>query len=74
MFGSILWYLRDFINRAAVTEWMSGIPLLKIFKFDAVCVTIINEGTIIILVIIVIRVFKLSSLVLFDADPNYILL
>ncbi len=58
MFGSILWYLRDFINRAAVTEWMSGIPLLKIFKFDAEFVTIINAGTIILLVLIVSRVCK----------------
>lgn len=58
MFGSILWYLRDFINRTPVTEWMSNIPLLKIFTFDAEFVTIINAGTIIILVVLVSRIVK----------------
>jgi len=58
MFGSILWYLRDFINRTPVTEFMSKIPLLKIFEFDAEFVTIINAGTIILLVLIVSRVCK----------------
>ena len=56
MFGSILWYMRDFINRSVITQWMSGIPFLKLFEFDAEFVTIINAGTIILLVLIVSRV------------------
>jgi POT family proton-dependent oligopeptide transporter len=58
MFGSVLWYLRDFIDRAVVTEWMSRIPLLRIFEFDAEFVTIINAGTIILLVLIISRICK----------------
>ncbi len=58
MFGSILWYLRDFIYRAPVTEFMSKIPFLKIFTFDAEFVTIINAGTIILLVVLVSRIVK----------------
>jgi proton-dependent oligopeptide transporter, POT family len=58
MFGSILWYLRDFIHRAPVTEFMSTIPFLKIFTFDAEFVTIVNAGTIILLVVLVSRIVK----------------
>jgi dipeptide/tripeptide permease len=58
MFGSVLWYLRDFINRNPVTEFMSRIPLLRIFEFDAEFVTVINAGTIILLVILVSRIAK----------------
>ncbi|MEE9390077.1 MAG: MFS transporter, partial [Candidatus Aminicenantaceae bacterium] len=35
MFGSILWYLRDFIYRAPMDSFMQKIPLLRPFKFDA---------------------------------------
>ncbi len=58
MFGSALWYLRDFVNRAIVTEYMSHIPILKMFTFDAEFVTIVNAGTIILLVILVSRICR----------------
>lgn len=55
-FGSVLWYLRDFITRSRVDEFMAnlGIP----FKFDAEHVTVINAGTIILLVVLVSRITK----------------
>lgn len=56
MFGSVLWYMRDFINRSVVTDWMSGIFFLRLFTFDAEFVTIINAGTIILLVLLVSRI------------------
>ena len=58
MFGSVLWYLRDFIYRAPVDRFMQKIFLLKPFKFDAEFVTIINAGTIVLLVILVSRIVK----------------
>ncbi|MBN1224208.1 MAG: MFS transporter [Candidatus Aminicenantes bacterium] len=58
MFGSILWYMRDFINRTPVTEFMKKVAFLRIFEFDAEFVTIINAGTIILLVLIVSRITK----------------
>ena len=58
MFGSILWYLRDFIFRAPVDRFMQKIPFLKPFKFDAEFVTIINAGTIVLLVVLVSRIVK----------------
>ncbi|UCH82976.1 MAG: MFS transporter, partial [Candidatus Latescibacterota bacterium] len=58
MFGSALWYLRDFVNRTIVTEWMAGIPILKYFVFDAEFVTIVNAAVIILLVIPVSRICK----------------
>ncbi|MGB2907908.1 MAG: MFS transporter [Candidatus Aminicenantaceae bacterium] len=56
LFGSVLWYMRDFINRSVVTDWMSGIFFLKLFEFDAEFVTIINAGVIILLVLLISRV------------------
>ncbi len=56
MFGSVLWYMRDFINRSVVTDWMSDIFFLKLFTFDAEFVTIINAGTIILLVLLISRI------------------
>ena len=56
MFGSVLWYLRDFVHRAPVDKFMQKIFLLKPFKFDAEFVTIINAGTIVLLVILVSRI------------------
>ncbi len=53
MFGSILWYLRDFIYRTPVDRFMQKIPLLRPFKFDVEFVTIINAGTIVLLVVLV---------------------
>jgi len=58
MFGSILWYLRDFINRSPVTAAMAKLPILKLFEFDAEFVTIINAGTIILLVVLISRIVK----------------
>jgi len=58
MFGSILWYLRDFIYRAPVDQFMQKVPFLKAFKFDAEFVTIINAGTIVLLVVLVSRIVK----------------
>lgn len=51
MFGSILWYMVDFIYRAPVDKFMAriGIP----FKFDPGHVTVINALTIVLLVIVV---------------------
>ncbi len=58
MFGSVLWYLRDFIYRAPVDAFMQKIPILRPFKFDAEFVTIINAGTIVLLVVLVSRIAK----------------
>jgi len=58
MFGSILWYLRDFINRTPVTAFMKKIAILRIFEFDAEFVTVINAGTIILLVLLVSHITK----------------
>jgi len=58
MFGSVLWYLRDFIYRAPVDAFMQKIPFLRPFKFDAEFVTIINAGTIVLLVVLVSRITK----------------
>jgi dipeptide/tripeptide permease len=55
-FGSVLWYLRDFIDASPVDRFFAGlgIPL----KFDAEHVTVINAGTIILLQILVSRVVR----------------
>ncbi len=55
-FGTVLWYLRDFIYRAPVDRFFQslGIPL----KFDAEHVTVINAGTIILLVVFISHLVK----------------
>jgi len=59
-FGSVLWYLRDFVDKAPVDALGKidrarfGIP----FSFDAEHVTVINAGTIILLQVVVSRIFK----------------
>lgn len=55
-FGSVLWYLRDFVNTAPIDQLFAsiGIPL----KFDAEHVTVINAGTIILLQVVVSRIMK----------------
>ena len=55
-FGSVLWFLRDFVNTAPIDEAFAsiGIPL----KFDAEHVTVVNAGTIILLQVIVSRIVK----------------
>jgi POT family proton-dependent oligopeptide transporter len=55
-FGSVLWYLRDFVDAGPVDRLFAsiGIPL----KFDAEHVTVINAGTIILLQVLVSRIVK----------------
>ena len=57
MFGSILWYMNDFINKAPVNEFMARLGFSG-FDFDPGHVTVINAGTIILLVLIISRVVK----------------
>jgi dipeptide/tripeptide permease len=56
-FGSVLWYLRDFVDRAPVSAALSSI-LPWTFTFDAEHVTVINAGTIILLQVLVSRIVK----------------
>jgi dipeptide/tripeptide permease len=55
-FGSVLWFLRDFVDPRPVDALFAsmGIPL----KFDAEHVTVINAGTIILLQVAVSRIVK----------------
>jgi dipeptide/tripeptide permease len=55
-FGSVLWYLRDFVDPLPVNRFFAsfGVPL----KFDAEHVTVVNGGTIILLQVLVSRVVK----------------
>jgi dipeptide/tripeptide permease len=61
-FGSILWYLRDFVDRApvsgAVTSLLHSLGLQASFTFDAEHVTVINAGIIILLQVVVSRIVK----------------
>ncbi len=61
-FGSVLWYLRDFVDRApvsaALTSAFQSVGLPWTFVFDAEHVTVINAGTIILLQVIVSRIVK----------------
>ncbi len=61
-FGSVLWYLRDFVDNApvsaAVTSWLAAIGLDWQFEFDAEHVTVINAGTIILLQVVVSKIVK----------------
>jgi dipeptide/tripeptide permease len=61
-FGSVLWYLRDFVDKApvsaAVTSMLGTLGLDVTFTFDAEHVTSINAGTIILLQVIVSRLVK----------------
>ncbi|MCX6553004.1 MAG: MFS transporter, partial [Acidobacteria bacterium] len=61
-FGSVLWYLRDFVDGTPVNTAINGllgaIGVGATFKFDAEHVTVINAGTIILLQVIVSRVVK----------------
>jgi POT family proton-dependent oligopeptide transporter len=51
-FGSILWYLRDFIDPTPVNNFFARIGL-EGYRFDAQHVTVINAGTIVVLQIVV---------------------
>ena len=61
-FGSVLWYLRDFIDgapvSAAITSLLGAIGFDVQFTFDAEHVTVINAGTIILLQVLVSRIVK----------------
>lgn len=55
-FGSVLWYLRDFVDKGPVDRLLNslGIP----FTFGAEHITVINAGTIILLQVLVSRIVK----------------
>ena len=61
-FGSVLWYLRDFVNRepvsTAVTSFFASLGLNWKFTFDAEHVTVINAGMIILLQVLVSRIVR----------------
>jgi POT family proton-dependent oligopeptide transporter len=61
-FGSVLWYMRDFVDPTpvshAVTALLSGVGLPWKFDFDAEHVTVINAATIILLQLGVSRVVE----------------
>jgi hypothetical protein len=61
-FGSVLWYLRDFVDGAPVDTAINGIlaslGIGATFKFDSEHVTVINAGTIILLQVFVSRIVK----------------
>ncbi|MFO7914825.1 MAG: MFS transporter [Candidatus Krumholzibacteriales bacterium] len=59
-FGTVLWYLRDFIDPAPVNNFFARIGI-EGFRFDAEHVTVINAGTIVLLQIfvnIIVKRFK----------------
>ncbi|MFH0990893.1 MAG: MFS transporter [bacterium] len=55
-FGTVLWFLRDFVNKTPVNEAFAAIGIS--FSFDAEHVTVINAGTIILLQVLVSRIVK----------------
>ena len=55
-FGSVLWFLRDFVDKAPVNRFFAGLGIP--FSFDAEHVTAINAGTIILLQVLVSRIVK----------------
>ena len=55
-FGSVLWYLRDFVDKAPVNQFFAGLGIP--FNFDVEHVTVINAGTIILLQVLVSRLVK----------------
>ena len=61
-FGTVLFYLRDFVDRtpvsAAVSSALHAAGLSWTFTFDAEHVTVINAGTIILLQVFVSRIVK----------------
>ena len=62
-FGSVLWYLRDFVDRepvsAGVTSLFRAVGVPWTFTFDAEHVTVVNAGTIILLQVFISRIVKL---------------
>jgi len=61
-FGSMLWYLRDFVDKAPVSAAVNaGLRALGVpwtFALDSEHVTVINAGTIILLQVVVSRIVK----------------
>jgi dipeptide/tripeptide permease len=61
-FGTVLYYLRDFVDRApvslALTSALHAVGLSWTFTFDAEHVTVINAGTIILLQVVVSWIVK----------------
>ncbi len=55
-FGSVLWYLRDFVDPTPINEFFGRLGIA--FSFDAEHVTVINAGTIVLLQIVVSRIVK----------------
>jgi len=59
-FGTVLWYLRDVIDKEpvsrAITALLRGIGLDVAFRFDIEHVTVINAGTIVLLQVLVSRI------------------
>ena len=55
-FGSVLWFLRDYIDPAPMNAVFDALGLP--FRFDAEFVTVINGGTIILLQVLVSRIVK----------------
>jgi dipeptide/tripeptide permease len=64
-FGSVLWYLRDVIDKepvsAAITGLLHRLGLDVTFRFDIEHVTVINAGTIVLLQVIVSRIVASRS-------------
>jgi POT family proton-dependent oligopeptide transporter len=61
-FGTVLFYLRDFVDREpvslAITSAFQAVGLPWTFSFDVEHVTVINAGTIILLQVVVSRIVK----------------
>ena len=55
-FGSVLWYLRDFVDTAPVNALFASFGIT--LKFDAEHVTVLNAGTIILLQVFVSRIVR----------------
>jgi proton-dependent oligopeptide transporter, POT family len=55
-FGSVLWFLRDFVDATPVDRAFASIGVSM--KFDAEHVTVVNAGTIILLQVLISRLFK----------------
>ena len=55
-FGSVLWFLRDFVDATPVDRAFASIGIH--LRFDAEHVTVVNAGTIILLQVLISRLFK----------------
>jgi proton-dependent oligopeptide transporter, POT family len=55
-FGSVLWFLRDFVDATPVNRAFASLGIT--LQFDAEHVTVVNAGTIILLQVLISRLFK----------------